>query len=257
MANATIRCAATLGEPPALMMSWETSKWFFADPPGDYASDIEVLGMPEFLGSSTNLLGMLLVCLLVRTSYTELHSNARRCIQWMLFYLTMHAAIHMTWGYKFRVPFTSAMNIAFAWMRHYGFSVSWLEASPTRANKGRRISEALVYLLALLNLVIVSPRGLTVGVTSFVQPLLLWPLRFWVDGWRTTNHMRWLVGFSVLWWTFSFFIKRELQAGAACTWLNTHLTAETFGVAGNLSLVVYIVKVTRDGIRDGSEKKGA
>lgn len=253
-----IRCAAALSAPPSLMMSWETSKWFFADPPGDYASDIEALGMPEFLGSIANLLGILLVWLLVRTSYSEkLHSNARCCIQWMLVYFMMHAAIHMTWGYQFRVPFTSVMNIAFAWMRHYGFSVSWLGASATRAAKGRRISEALVYLLTLLNLVIVSPRGLTIGVTSFVQPLMLWPLRFWVDSWRSTHHMRWLVGFSVLWWTFSFFIKRELQAGAACSWLNTHLTAEMFGVAGNLCLAVYIVKVTQDGIRGGSEKKGA
>jgi len=240
-------------------MSWEVSNWFFSDPHGDYATDVELLGMPEFLGTSANLLGVLLVVLLARANYEKFHKNAQRCIQWMCVYLLMHAAIHASWGYKFRVPFTCLMNIAFVWMRHYGFSVSWMHASPTRAKTGRRISEAVTYLLIVLNVAVVSPRALTIGLTAFVQPLLLWPLRFWVDGWRSSNHMRWLVGFSVLWWTFTFFLKQELKVGAsgACSWLNTHLTAETFGVAGNLCLVVYILRMTRDAARDGSEKKGS
>ena len=140
------------------------------------------------------------------------------------------------------------MNIAFIWMRHHGFTVSWLEASAEKQEKGRKISLGLAYLLILLNFIVVSPRGLTIGITSFLQPLLLWPLRFWVDDWKAPKHLVWLVGFSVMWWTFSFLIKKELEAGPDCTWKNTHLTAETVGVAGSMCLVVYILKVTKDRI---------
>ena len=90
-------------------------------------------------------------------------------------------------------------------MRHYGFSLSWQRAAPEKAEKGRRISEALVCLLVVFNLIVVSPRALTIGITSIVQPLLLWPLRFWVDDWRRPRHLAWLVGFSAMWWIFSFF----------------------------------------------------
>ena len=41
-------------------------------------------------------------------------------------------------------------------------------------------------------------------------------------------------------------VKKEVQAGSSCSWQNTHLTAEAFGVAGNLCLGVYLLKVTDD-----------
>ena len=188
------------------MFAWEASRWLGSDPPGDYASDIPFLGVPVFLGSIANLVGVLLVFLMMRRRAVEdYHLSARRCFQWMQVYLCMHGAIHMSWGYMFRVPFTAAMNIAFAFMRHYGFSLSWQRAAPEKAEKGRRISEALVCLLVVFNLIVVSPRALTIGITSIVQPLLLWPLRFWVDDWRRPRHLAWLVGFSAMWWIFSFF----------------------------------------------------
>jgi hypothetical protein len=246
MMNATIRCSSTLDSPPGLMFTWETSKWLFEDPAGDYASDIELFGMPEILGAGSNILAMFVVWAVVGR-LDEYQTNARRCLQYMLLYLLMHGAIHASWGYVFRVPFTAAMNIAFVWMRHHGFTVSWLRASPEKAAKARRISEGMAYLMVLLNLVAVGPRALTIGVTAFVQPLLLWPLRFWADDWRRPNHLAWLVGFSAMWWTFSFFVKKEVQAGSSCTWQNTHLTAESFGIAGNLCLVVYILKASKDG----------
>jgi len=246
-----LRChpdAGVLDAPPSLMFSWD-SKWLYADPEGDYAADIALLGVPELLGTVANLVGMALVWMLMATKAPEeYHYRAHRCFQWMLMYLLMHAAIHMSWGYRFRVPFTAAMNIAFLWMRHFGFSLSWMQASAVKARKGRRISEALVYVLTMLNLTVVSPRGLTIGLTSFLQPLLLWPLRFWVDDWRRPRHLGWLMGFSLLWWTFSFLIKKEIQAGSACTWQSTHLTAESFGIAGNLCMAVYILRVTQDGL---------
>jgi hypothetical protein len=131
-------------------------------------------------------------------------------------------------------------------MRHHGFTVSWLQASSEKQDKGRWISESMAYLIIVLNTVILAPRGVSVALTAMLQPLLLWPLRFWVDGWRRPAHLKWLAGFSVMWMTFSYFIKKEVQAGSACTWLSTHLTAEIFGVAGNLCLVVYILQVTKD-----------
>ena len=259
--NEMIRCHPDVGAieaPPTLMFTWEISKWLSADPPSDYAADIPLFGTPEILGTSANLLGMVLVWLMMNTRASEeYHFSARRCLQWMLCYLLMHGAIHASWGYKFRVPFTAAMNIAFAWMRHYGFSLSWLRASAEKSEKGRRASEAVVYLLILFNLVIVSPRALTVGLTSIIQPLLLWPLRFWVDDWRRPSHLMWLVGFSAMWWTFSFFIKKEIEAGSTCTWQNTHLTAEVFGIGGNLCLVMYVLNVTKDSTGKSTDLKKA
>jgi len=247
MEDLAIRCSSSMDAPPSFAFTWELSKWISVDEPGDYASDIALFGMPEFLGTLANLLGMVLVWMLIRTRASdEYHSSARRCFQWMMAYLLMHAAIHMSWGYRFRGPFTIAMNIAYVWMRHHGFTVSWLDASSEKQDKGRRISEGFAYLLIVINLVVLAPRGVTVGLTAFLQPLLLWPLRFWVDGWRRPAHLQWLAGFSVLWWTFSYCIKLEIQAGSACTWLSTHLTAEVFGVAGNLCLVVYVLQVTKD-----------
>lgn len=258
-ATMSIRChpdEGALNAPPSLMFTWQISEWLSADPPGDYAADIALFGTPEILGTSANLVGMVLVYAMIRNrAFNEYHDSARRCFQWMLLYLLAHAAIHATWGYKFRVPLTNAMNIAFVWMRHHGFTVSWLQSSAEKKEKGRRISEAFAYLLILLNLVVVTPRALTIGITSFLQPLLLWPLRFWVDDWRRPRHLMWLVGFSAMWWTFSFLIKKEIEAGSACTWLNTHLTAEVFGVMGNLSLVVFILKVTNDSIGKPETKK--
>merc|ERR1740117_1381680 len=78
----------------------------------------------------------------------------------MLGYFFCHAAIHASWGYKFRVRFTAGMNIAFAWMRHHGFVVSWLRAESVLAS---RISEALTYMLIVFNLTVVTPRALTIG----------------------------------------------------------------------------------------------
>ena len=46
---------------PPMMFGWEFVKWFPADLPGDYASDIELFGMPEALGATSNLLGIVLV----------------------------------------------------------------------------------------------------------------------------------------------------------------------------------------------------
>lgn len=255
-----IRChpdAGLLDAPPDLsfMFSWEIDRWLYADPPADYASDIPLFGVPEILGASANLIGMVSVWMIMRTKASEdYHFNGRRCFQWMLCYLLMHGAVHASWGYKFRVPFSNAMNIAFLWMRHHGFSLSWVRASAEKSEKGRRISEAIVYMLILLNLVVVSPRGVTIGLTSLVQPLLLWPLRFWVDDWRCPNHLRWMLGFSALWWTFTYFVKKEVEAGSACTWQNTHLTAEVFGIAANLCLVVYILKVTNDSASIGKSE---
>lgn len=230
----------------SLLFSFDAT-WLSMDPANDYAADIPLLGVPEILGTACNVFGMIAVLAMVRGgSAVERHHHARRCFQWMLFYLLMHAAIHASWGFRFRVPFTAAMNIAFAWMRHHGFSMSWWQASAEKSQRGRQISEAFVYLLILFNLIVVSPRALTIAATSFLQPLLLWPLRFWVDDWRRPRHLLWLINFSVMWWTFSYFIKKEVQAGSDCTWRNTHLTAEVFGVLGNLSLVMYLLKVTKD-----------
>merc|ERR1712166_1038151 len=126
-------------------------------------------------------------------------------------------------------------------MRHHAFSLSWqANASVEKSEKGRKISEAVVYLLILFNLLIVSPRALTIGLTSLVQPLIMWPLRFWVDDWRRPPHLVWVLGFTAMWWTFSYLVKKEVEAGSSCSWINTHLTAEAAGVAGNLSLVVYV-----------------
>lgn len=254
MEHPTIRCSAAMDAPPSFVLTWELSKWISVDEPGDYASDITLFGMPEFLGTSANLLGMVLIWMLIRTQESvEYNTSARRCFQWMMVYMLMHAAVHMSWGYRFRAPFTIAMNIAYVWMRHHGFSVAWLQASSQKQEKGRHISEACAYLLIVANLVLLAPRGVTVGITAFVQPLVLWPLTFGVNGWRRPTHLRWLAGFSVMWWTFSYFIKREVQVGSACTWLSTHLTAEIFGVAGNLCLVVYILKVMKDCVGKSEE----
>lgn len=164
----------------------------------------------------------------------------------MLFYLLMHGAIHASWGYKFRVPFTAAMNIGFLWMRHHAFCLSWLRASPEKAQKGRRIGESVAYLLVLFNLLVVSPRALTIGVTSLIQPLIMWPLRFWVDDWRAPPHLAWFLSFTAMWWTFSYLVKKEVEAGSSCTWKNTHLTTETAGIIGNLCLCVFVLKTTAD-----------
>ena len=86
----------------------------------DYAADIPLFGMPEFLGTGANMLGMAVAWVIFKGSNSD-HFSARRCFQWMIFYFLMHAAIHMSWGYKFRVPFTVAMNIAFAWIDTTGF----------------------------------------------------------------------------------------------------------------------------------------
>ena len=101
--------------------------------------------MPEFLGTTANLLGIFLVWMLIsKRASDEYHFSARRCFQWMIMYLLMHAAIHASWGYRFRSPFSAVMNIAYIWMRHHGFTVSWLHASPEKQNTGRRLSEGCV-----------------------------------------------------------------------------------------------------------------
>ena len=165
-----IRChpdAGVLSDPPSLMFTWNIAQWWSLDPAGDYAADIELFGTPEILGTIGNLSGMLLVWLLMSTrDYKEYHANARGCFEWMLFYFLMHGAVHMFWGYKFRVPFTAGMNIAFLWMRHHNFNLSWqARASPEKSEKGRTISEAVAYMLVLFDLAVVSPRALT------IQPL--------------------------------------------------------------------------------------
>merc|ERR1712159_771737 len=107
-----IRChpdAGVLSDPPSFMFVWDT-KWWAMDLAGDYASDIPLLGMPEILGAAGNMVGLALAWLLF-SRRDDLHPNARGCFQWMLLYFLMHGAIHMTWGYKFRVPFTAGMNI--------------------------------------------------------------------------------------------------------------------------------------------------
>ena len=86
MMNATIRCSSTLDSPPGLMFTWETSKWLFEDPAGDYASDIELFGMPEILGAGSNILAMFVVWAVVGR-LDEYQTNARRCLQYMLLYL--------------------------------------------------------------------------------------------------------------------------------------------------------------------------
>jgi len=176
--------------------------------------------------------------------------------QWMLCYFAMHGAIHMSWGYKFRVPFTALMNIAYLWMRHHAFCLSWVfRAAEEKQNKGRRIGEAVVYLLIVFNLVVMSPRALTIGITSLVQPLVMWPMRFWVDDWRRPPHLLWFLGFTAFWWTFSYLVKKEVEAGSSCTWKNTHLTTEIAGIAGNLCLAVFVLRTTADNSEQASDSK--
>ena len=62
------------------------------------------------------------------------------------------------------------------------------------------------------------------------------------------------MGFSVMWWTFSYLVVKDVEAPSSCSWKNTHLTAELAGVAGNVCLAVYVLKTTADG-SSGAYKK--